>query len=303
MKEILIINGSGGVGKDTFVECLSKFAKVEHTSIAKLPKSIAKLIGWDGSKNEKDRKFLSDLKILIDEYNDKNYRLMSREMRKFIDGKIDAEILCIDMREKTQIDRARSEFGAKVVLVERTSVSPILSNPADANVKDAAYDYLITNNGTIADLEEKAKIFVDILKREEKIESYEHEKTIYISHPYGGKEENKKKIEELVLCLMELFPSYRFVSAVHAFGYQYNSISYERGLEECLWLLDKSDEMWIFGDYETSKGCLAEIEHCEKNNIPHGRMLQTSSGEVYLIPPSVPKLEHYFFGGFRDECN
>ena len=44
MKEILIINGSAGVGKDTFVECLNKFVSVYHTSIVnpvkKLPNSL-----------------------------------------------------------------------------------------------------------------------------------------------------------------------------------------------------------------------------------------------------------------------
>ena len=41
MKEILIINGSGGVGKDTFVDKLSRYAKVIHTSIVNPAKDLA----------------------------------------------------------------------------------------------------------------------------------------------------------------------------------------------------------------------------------------------------------------------
>ena len=67
MKQVLIINGSGGVGKDTFVNFLNKYKKVIHRSIAYPAKEIAKQIGWDGSsKTEKDRKFLSDIKSCIE---------------------------------------------------------------------------------------------------------------------------------------------------------------------------------------------------------------------------------------------
>ena len=83
MKEILIINGSGGVGKDTFVGCLSRFKKVYHTSIVNPVKELAKQAGWDGGKTERDRKFLSDLKVLIDTYNDNNYKSMEKDMQDF----------------------------------------------------------------------------------------------------------------------------------------------------------------------------------------------------------------------------
>ncbi len=147
MREILIINGSGGVGKDTFVECLSKCCvKVLHTSIVNPVKDLARRAGWNGSKSEIDRKFLSDLKVLIDEYNDGNYRQMETVMRKFKSGEIEGDILCIDMREKHQIERAKNDFGAKSVLVVRDSVKHITSNIADAGVFDINYDYVIDNS-------------------------------------------------------------------------------------------------------------------------------------------------------------
>ena len=57
MKKIFIINGSGGVGKDTFVELVSQFFPIVNFSSVHKVKEIAIKIGWDGkSKTEKDRK-------------------------------------------------------------------------------------------------------------------------------------------------------------------------------------------------------------------------------------------------------
>ena len=262
MKEILIINGSGGVGKDTFVGCLSRFKKVYHTSIVNPVKELAKQAGWDGGKTERDRKFLSDLKVLIDTYNDNNYKSMEKVMQDFRSGIIDADILCIDMREKFQIEKAQKDFGAKTVLVKRDAVAHIVSNIADAGVFDLTYDYVVENNGTIEDLAVTAQRFLAKLE-------FPYDKVIYVSHPFQGKEENLREIESIVANLMGLHPNYLFLSPVHAFGYHYHSLDYNKGLKECLWLLARSTEMWVFGDSESSTGCKAEIEFCQAHNIPY----------------------------------
>lgn len=160
MKEILIINGSAGVGKDTFVDCLKNYASVFHSSIVNPVKKIARLIGWDGQKTEKDRKFLSDLKKLIDDYNDKNYEVMAELMDAFRNRETSYDLLCIDMREKEQIERARREYGAKSVLIRRNSIPHVTSNMADAGVFNIIYDFYIDNNGTIEELNMNAKKFI-----------------------------------------------------------------------------------------------------------------------------------------------
>lgn len=63
-KHIFIINGSGGVGKDTFVQLVSaelnnnlkKFHTVVNFSSVDKVKEIAKEIGWDGKKVGKRQK-------------------------------------------------------------------------------------------------------------------------------------------------------------------------------------------------------------------------------------------------------
>lgn len=266
MKQILIINGSGGVGKDTFVGYLSNYIKVLHVSIVDKAKHLAAQIGWDGSKTEKDRKFLSDLKTLIDEYNDDNYKTISHITSLFLDDSLNDkkyEVLCVDMREKQQIDRYVKDFGAKKVLITRSSVAHITSNIADRGVFDCDYDYVIHNDGTMKALEEKAKCFADTLKGK-----YET-KMIYISHPYGGKASNLTEIESLIKNYQREYPTYIFISPCHCFGFLYNDIPYDTGIKMCLSLLNKCDEMWVCGkDIRKSTGCMAEIRYCTEHKIP-----------------------------------
>ena len=70
-KKIVIINGSGGVGKDTFVDFCKEFTNVRNISSVDKVKEAAKiLVNWNGEKDEKSRKLLSDLKRISVEYND-----------------------------------------------------------------------------------------------------------------------------------------------------------------------------------------------------------------------------------------
>lgn len=161
MKKIFILNGSGGVGKDTFVDLVSNYIPTIHFSSVTKIKEIAKAIGWDGGKTEKDRKFLSDLKILCTEYNNLPFNSMKEMVDEFLNG--DSNALFIDIREPNEIEIAKKAFNAETVLVKRDSVVHITSNMADANVYNYQYDYIIENNGDISDLNNTAKMFVDKL--------------------------------------------------------------------------------------------------------------------------------------------
>lgn len=166
-KHIFIINGCGGVGKDTFVKLVSeeldKTMKKLHTvtnfsSVDKV-KELAKKIGWKGEKSERDRKFLSDLKILVSDYSDMPFQSMKEKVKIF---KMDManQILFLHIREPEEIKRAAHEFCAKTILVKRNSIKQIISNTADKNVFCYTYNFIIENNGTIEDLREKAKNFI-----------------------------------------------------------------------------------------------------------------------------------------------
>jgi len=93
-------------------------------------------------------------------------------------------------------------------------------------------------------------------------------KTVYIAHPYGGKVENKKKAEKIILKIMKKIINLTPVSPIHAFGFAYDEFEYEKGMAYCLSLLAKCDELWLFGDWENSKGCNMEKRFAEEKGIP-----------------------------------
>lgn len=175
-KQIFVINGSGGVGKDTFVELVSvelndklkKFHTVVNFSSVDKVKEIAKEIGWNGGKTDKDRKFLSDLKALTGNYCDMPFQSMKSKIKEFVKSD-EGQVLFLHIREPEEIKRVINGFGAKSILVVRDSATHITSNMSDKNVFDYHYDYVIENNGTIEELREKVKQFVNetiILNRE-----------------------------------------------------------------------------------------------------------------------------------------
>ena len=91
---------------------------------------------------------------------------------------------------------------------------------------------------------------------------------VQISHPYGGLKENEDIVAELIIELSRKFPEYLFISPIHAFSFTYKTEKkYQDGLDKCLWLLDQCDEMWVFGKYRESIGCMAEIEYCNEHHI------------------------------------
>ena len=160
-KQIFIINGSGGVGKDTFVGLVSKvfnFSVVNFSSVDKV-KEIARIIGWTGGKTEKDRKFLSDLKLLCTKYNNMPFNSMSEKVREFT--KSDAAMLFLHIREPEEKKKAKIAFDAKTVLIKRDAVKQITSNMADGNVFNYQYDIVVNNDGNLIDFEKKATEFVN----------------------------------------------------------------------------------------------------------------------------------------------
>lgn len=158
-KPIFIINGSAGVGKDTFIDMCNLYTEVLNYSSIDKVKEIARMVGWDGRKDEKSRKFLSDLKVLTTEYNDMPFKDMWRRV-EFYGKNENYKVMFLHIREPEEIMRAKCKFNAKTILVIRDSVKHIMSNMADANVFNCNYDYVIDNNGTMEELKKVAKEFL-----------------------------------------------------------------------------------------------------------------------------------------------
>lgn len=96
-------------------------------------------------------------------------------------------------------------------------------------------------------------------------------KKIYISHAFGGKEENAQRVTNIINYLYDTIylSDVVLLSPIHIFRRIYNVVDYEVGLQACLDLLETCDEMWVFDDYSESVGVKKEIEFCKEKGIPY----------------------------------
>ena len=161
-KNIIIINGTGGAGKDTFVSFCSEVTGVLNVSTVDKVKEAAKvLVGWNGEKDEVSRKLLVDLKQLSIVYNDAPTKYICSMAEKFKNS--DNNLMFVHIREADEIEKAKKLLNAKTLLISNPRVKLITSNDSDGKVNEYNYDYYIENDGTLDDLKDKASKFIEEL--------------------------------------------------------------------------------------------------------------------------------------------
>lgn len=162
-KLVIVINGRGGVGKDTLCDSLRTIYSVTNISAITPIKEIAKTYGWKGEKDERSRRFLANLKRVFADYNDLPNGYLLQEYRKFAAS--DAEILCVHIREKDQIEKFVAEITLPCVtiLVKRDTESYTqgYGNDADDGVEHYCYDYVFDNS---APIKESSDAFKSLIK-------------------------------------------------------------------------------------------------------------------------------------------
>lgn len=155
-KKIIIINGIATSGKDEFVKIYKKHSDVPVMNWSSIDavKEIAKIMGWNGIKDDKSRKFLSDIKDAWTEYNDGIFKHLCSEANKH-----DNCVIFIHCREPKAITQFKDHFKDECItlLIDRKGI-PIPNNHADQNVHNYQYDYVILNWGTLEEFEEKIKL-------------------------------------------------------------------------------------------------------------------------------------------------
>ena len=165
----VVINGQGGVGKDTFVSLCAKYGNVASVSMIDGIKEVAEMMEWGWTKTKKDRKFLSDLKDVAEEYNDFPFRHTFNQMAflylKEKDRGADHLVIFIHAREPKDIKRW-VELGATTLLIRREEAEDTFGNHADDNVLDYHYDCEVYNDGTIDVLDATAKFFMEKILEE-----------------------------------------------------------------------------------------------------------------------------------------
>lgn len=132
-------------------------------------KGIAQICGWQGGKDDKDRKFLSDLKMLLDDYNDFAFESVVNDILRA--EKEHYDYVFIDAREPKDIDRLKGiSLNCYTVLITRKeTTNKVYGNDADDCVFDYNYDYVIPNNSTLDELRDSAKTLFGIIENEEEL--------------------------------------------------------------------------------------------------------------------------------------
>lgn len=156
MPKVIVINGMGGVGKSTFVSlCHEIDPRVIETSTVDFVKEIAMQAGWDGIKDQKGRRLLSDIKDALERYDD----VPNKKIDEFIQSHPD-NIIFVNAREPHNIAYYQEKYDAISVLVKNPNAQQVKDNHADENVYDYSYNVFINNSGDLEELKEKAKWFL-----------------------------------------------------------------------------------------------------------------------------------------------
>ena len=176
MFKVFIVNGYPGVGKDTFVGRIKELGKKDNITVKCYSsidpiKSLAKSeFGWNGEKTDKDRKFLSDLKRISDEYCNLSMDYMEDKYNQYKYNELaipedssttNDTILFFMIREPEKIAQAVEKFDAKTILIEgiRPDMHIVSNNDSDINIIMYDYNYHVSNKGSIKDFESLTNIF------------------------------------------------------------------------------------------------------------------------------------------------
>lgn len=201
--KVFVINGSGGSGKDTFCSYFKEFYRFDkvhdnfkdggfhtfdciYTSIP--AKEFAREMGWKGTKTLADRKYLSDLKDMLDYWNDTTRKYL----KEWIFGNYynifksqystpvpNSFVIFIHAREAKDIDYivslcASEEIYYKTILIDK-EYKPKKGNHADDEVDNYKYyNWYIHNYGDLTEFKNTVRKFYenvmyDVLKSNEEL--------------------------------------------------------------------------------------------------------------------------------------
>ena len=173
MIQIIIINGLGGVGKSTFVSYCSEFCKINYPnyrvvelSTVDYVKNVASACGWNGSKTNKDRVFLSDLKKAFTKWNNSPITYVFNKIKIYKEEEQEKDfIFFVNSREPEDIDKICKTAVKKGYLILKLLVAKdnFESNEVEELIEGinfVKYDKTIYNNGDLLELQKTAQSFM-----------------------------------------------------------------------------------------------------------------------------------------------
>lgn len=182
--KVYIINGMGTAGKTTFAKFVNQslmkltgfpenpmYSYLISLSSVDYPKKVCQYCGWYGTKTEKDRKFISDINLALETWNNSPLQTTLDKIKYSIDETKDkeyceqAKYFFVDIREPYRIEKFKNmckqlNYQVFTVFIRRPGIPQITSNIADAStLKPYDYDYYLDNDGTLEDWQEKSAKF------------------------------------------------------------------------------------------------------------------------------------------------
>lgn len=169
--KIIIISGYAGHGKSTFIKLCKEISEntVIEMSTIDWPLQVASYCGADiKNKDEKLRKFLSELKTALENYDGSPSNKVIEQIKIFVeDYNVKNYIFFVNIREALKIEEFKTKckqkfnINCKTLFINCPNKPIIKSNESDKYVKQYKYDYYIRNDGNLDILKEKAKDFLN----------------------------------------------------------------------------------------------------------------------------------------------
>jgi hypothetical protein len=163
---MVVINGTAGVGKDTFIKYVNDNTDLIIKNISTIdPIKKAMLnLGWNGEKDENSRLMMAKIKQLWIKHYNGCFEFTKHAYYKYQNKK---DIVFVHCREPNEITKiVNGLYNVITLLIKNdTGLAIPYKNGADDVVDEyLAYDYIINNNGDFNDLEQAAIKFVNDLQ-------------------------------------------------------------------------------------------------------------------------------------------
>lgn len=201
--KVFVINGSGGSGKDTFCSFFKELFQYDASHMnfkdggfhtfdciytSTLSKRFAEEMGWKGTKTLADRKYLSDLKDMLDYWNDATRKYLKEWIfdnyynifkSRYSTPVPDSFVVFVHAREAKDIDYVNAlcvseGIYCKTILIDKKD-NIKKGNHADDSVNDYKYyNWYIHNYGDLTEFKSTVRKFYelvmyDVLKSNEEL--------------------------------------------------------------------------------------------------------------------------------------
>ena len=162
MKQIIIINGYAGSGKDTFIDMCQECTRATRLWTSTPAKKALMELGWDGVNKGADIRYVLQQLIEMSEFMfDGTVAYLDVALAKISDG-----LVFIHCREHGKINRLKTRYNAKTLFISSERAKQLakttLSNTSDTCcLENYDYDTVIDNNDGFAELRQKAKEYCE----------------------------------------------------------------------------------------------------------------------------------------------